>query len=219
MEYRNVDEATRKKAYEQVQKIAKAILNIRKKYYLCFNKISDVDKQRYDNLIAQMQEIAEKNGISKSSAQLIADIENEYSDSRPNSSEENKNPMDGMYKRYIRALQFLAEITSLFKNSTDKNAETVYLKKAQQVQMEIKKMCNTLKTFYSETKLTSERRRVFSEMFNQKNKTYFGNLLKTCYEKVRGKTPLALGEGTETIDSCERRSNPRTQIHSEISLA
>lgn len=218
MEYGNVDEETRKKAYEQVQKIAKAILNIRKKYYLCFNKISDVDKQRYDNLIAQMQDIAKENGISKSSAQLMADINDEYSDNSPNLAEENKNSMNSMYKRYIRALQFLAEITSLFKNSTDKKAETAYLKKAQQVQNEIKKMCNALKTFYSEKKLTSDRRIVFSEMLNQQSKTYFGNLLKTCYEKVRGKTSLALKEGQETIKSCEK-SERSTQISSEISLA
>ena len=188
MEYQNIDEATRREACERVKKIAEAIKKIRKKYYLCFNKISDADKQRYDELKVQMQNVASENGLDKLSAELISDIDTQYNENLPNDINENgmpsNNSIEEAYQMYLKAVQLLAEFTVQFKNAVDSKLEKAYMKRAQKIQDYIKKLSEYLKDSYSQTKLNEVRRNVLSEKFNEQAKVYFYKLFEDSYQSA-----------------------------------
>lgn len=81
MEYENVDEAIAyQTACKKVKQIANTIKAIRIKYYPNFAKISDDDREAYNRLHAQIDRIAEQNGLTKLKAELIADIEDRFND-------------------------------------------------------------------------------------------------------------------------------------------
>ena len=89
MEYENIDEAARyQEACRKVKRIAEAIKHIRLKYYPNFAKISEQDKQVYDELNVQMEQIASENGLSKLKAELIGEISERYDEHIPSEDEE-----------------------------------------------------------------------------------------------------------------------------------
>ena len=89
MEYENIDEAARyQEACRKVKRIAEAIKHIRIKYYPNFAKISEQDKQVYDELNVQMEQIASENGLSKLKAELIGEISERYDEHIPSEDEE-----------------------------------------------------------------------------------------------------------------------------------
>lgn len=204
MEYQNVDEATRREACEKVKKIAETIKKIRKKYYLCFNKISDVDKKRYDELRVQMQNIANENGLNKLSVELMTDIDIQFSDDKTDSIKKNgglnNNSEEDIHKMYVRAADFQAELTVLYNNSSDDKTGEIYLKKAIQVQDYVKKLKEILEENNSKENLTEEKRKALREKFNEQEKLYFENLLKECYE-LTSKDPLEQKEASANTQS------------------
>ena len=204
MEYQNIDEATRREACEKVKKIAETIKKIRKKYYLCFNKISDVDKKRYDELKAQMQNIANQNGLNKFSAELIADLETQFEDDKTEEIQKNgglsNNSEEDIYQKYLTAINFQAELTVLYRNSTDNELGKLYLIKAIQVQIYINRLKEILEETNSKEKLTEEKRKGLRAKFGEQEKIYFENLLKECYE-ITSKDPLAQSEASDNIQS------------------
>ena len=79
MKYENIDEAAQyQEACRKVKQIAAAIKQIRIKYYLNFSKISDADKQAYDELYKQIERIASENGLDRLKAELIEEISDKY---------------------------------------------------------------------------------------------------------------------------------------------
>ena len=79
MEYGNIEEnAKYQEACKNVKQIANAIKHIRIKYYPNFSKISDVDKQVYDELNNQIEKIAGENGLDTLKVELISDISDKY---------------------------------------------------------------------------------------------------------------------------------------------
>ena len=89
MEYENIDEVARyQEACRKVKRIAEAIKHIRIKYYPNFAKISEQDKQVYDELNVQMEQIASENGLSKLKAELIGEISERYDEHIPSEDEE-----------------------------------------------------------------------------------------------------------------------------------
>lgn len=89
MEYENIDEAARyQEACRKVKQIAEAIKHIRIKYYPNFAKISDADKQVYDELNAQIEKIAGENGLDKLRTSLISEITDKYDGNIPSENEE-----------------------------------------------------------------------------------------------------------------------------------
>ena len=204
MEYQNVDEATRREACEKVKKIAETIKKIRKKYYLCFNKISDVDRERYDELRIQMQDIANKNGLNKLSAELMADLETQFDDDKTDDIQRNgsigNNSEEEIYQKYLTAIDFQAELTVLYNNSSDEKTGEIYLKKAIQVQGYIKKLEEILEESNSKEKLTEEKRKGLRLKFGEQEKIYFENLLKECYA-LTSRDPLAQSEASTNIQS------------------
>lgn len=210
MEYQNIDEVTRREACEKVKQIAEIIKKIRKKYYLCFNKISDVDKQRYDKLKDQMQVFANKNGYGKYSAELIADIETQYNDNIPNESEEQDNhSREEIHKQYLTAVSLQAELTIMADNSTDVKLKNLYLKKAKKVQDHIKRMLNILEKYNNKIELIREKQSVLSQKFGEQTKIYFNDVLKTSYGET-SKDPLAQKSANYAIEECIERDNAKT---------
>lgn len=90
MEYENVDEAIAfQTACKKVKQIANTIKLIRMKYYPNFARISDEDKKTYDSLHAQIDRVAEENGLTKLKIELMADIEDRFNDDiQPKEGEE-----------------------------------------------------------------------------------------------------------------------------------
>lgn len=217
MEYQNTDKAARRQAYERVKQLAEAIKKIRKKYYLCFNKISDADKQRYEQLISQMQSVASENGLEKSYVQLMSDIEVQYKEQLPNGKDEkgmpSNNSIEEAYQMYLKAVQLVAECIVKFKEATDPKLEKAYMQRAQKIQSYIKNLANFLEKSYSSLKLRQEKMNVLSEKFAAQTKGKFGNLLKSCYSNFTAKDPTAQQTATSAINECRNTlSDPTPEI-------
>ena len=106
MEHENVDEAIAfQTACKRVKQIANAIKTIRMKYYPNFAKISDEDKQTYEELHLQIDKIARENGLNMLKTELIADINDRFQDSQ-NEADANKQekPAEKILKAYYGAI-------------------------------------------------------------------------------------------------------------------
>ena len=106
MEHENVDEAIAfQTACKKVKQIANAIKTIRMKYYPNFAKISDEDKQTYEELHLQIDKIARENGLNMLNTELIADINDRFQDSQ-NEADANKQekPAEKILKAYYGAI-------------------------------------------------------------------------------------------------------------------
>ena len=107
MGYENIDKADAyQEACRKVKRIAEAIKHIRIKYYPNFAKISEQDKQVYDELNVQMEQIASENGLSKLKAELIGEISERYDGNIPSENEEQGNQSTGenILKAYYGAI-------------------------------------------------------------------------------------------------------------------
>lgn len=197
MEYQNIDEAARKQACERVKQIAESIKAIRKKYYLCFNKISNPDKQKYEQLIADMQSVASQNGLEKFNAQLISEINTQFGENLPNDINENgipsKDSEQDLYQKFIKACQLLGECIKLFK----KTGKAVFLKKGIQIQNHLKKIQEVLGKNYGKVKLQAEKASILSRMFAEQTKEEFNELLGNCYKVA--KSPLPKNELSQIL--------------------
>ena len=106
MEHENVDEAIAfQTACKRVKQIANAIKTIRMKYYPNFAKISDEDKQTYEELHLQIDKIARENGLNMLKTELMADINDRFQDSQ-NEADANKQekPAEKILKAYYGAI-------------------------------------------------------------------------------------------------------------------
>lgn len=185
MEYQNVDEAARRKACERVKQLAEAIKRIRKKYYLYFNKISDSDKQRYDQLVSEMQSIADENGLEKLSMQLMTDINTQYGNDIPTGDENNGNTgnfLEKLYQKYIAGSKLQAEFTILFA----KTGESAYLKRAIQIQNHLKKISEVLEQSGANLQLGIEKAGILSKTFGEKAKESILSICNKGYKETKG---------------------------------
>jgi len=190
MEYGNIDEATRREACEKVKKIAEAIKRIRKKYYLCFYKISDADKQRYNDLKVQMESIASANGLEKFNAQLIKEIDTQYSDRTKEGNGNAINDDDDIRQQYLKAIDIYGDIIVFMykefeKKVRDEELIEKYSIKGQKVQNYIKELFTYLKERYDETMLHNEKIAGLSEKFNGKKVEKSNKLLANYYQETK----------------------------------
>lgn len=88
MEHENVDEnAKYLTACENVKKIVNAIKKIKMKYYINFAKITPEDKQIYDRLEANLEQISETNNLENLKVALMQEVSVKYD--RDNGEEKN----------------------------------------------------------------------------------------------------------------------------------
>lgn len=87
MEYQDTDEITRREAIEKVKQIVKAIKAIRIKYYPDFSKVSEKDQETEQKLQANLEQIAQNNGLNELRSSLIQEVDERYGGKEP----ENKN--------------------------------------------------------------------------------------------------------------------------------
>ena len=189
MEYGNIDEATRREACEKVKKIAEAIKKIRKKYYLCFDRISDDDKQKYNILKTQMQSVADENGLNKLYAELIGDIEGQYDEKLPEDMDENgmpsRNSIEKAYQMYIKATQLLSEFVVQLRNTLEQpRIAKACMKRILKIQEYTKKLKEYLKKSYSESNLNNVKRNILSDKFAQFSKEYMDKLFENSYKNA-----------------------------------
>lgn len=108
MEHENVDGAIAfQAACKKVKQIANTIKAIRIKYYPNFAKISEEDKEAYDRLHAQIDKVAEENGLIGLKTELIADIEDRFNNdvSQEHDEQDKKTPpVEKILKAYYGAI-------------------------------------------------------------------------------------------------------------------
>ena len=92
MKYENTEDAVRKEACERVKQIVKAIKAIKIKYYLNFSKISDEDKQTYQELETNLEQISEEHNLSNLKNALMQEVEAKYDGKNPEDMEQNGKP-------------------------------------------------------------------------------------------------------------------------------
>ena len=117
MEYGNIDEnAKYQEACKKVKQIADTIKKIRIKYYPNFSKISEADKQVYDELNNQIEKIAGENGLEALKVELISDITDKYNENSPTHKEDNQTDKtqlpDKVLKAYYGAIDAGKEVLS-----------------------------------------------------------------------------------------------------------
>ena len=95
MEYENIDKAiTYQDSCRKVKQMAEAIKKLRIKYYPNFTKISEEDKQIYDELNNQMEKTANENGLNGLKSVLISEISERYSGQIPSADGQENTPQN-----------------------------------------------------------------------------------------------------------------------------
>lgn len=112
MEYDKIEEeAIYKDACEKVKKIIKAIKAIKIKYYPNFSRISEEDKQAYQELEAKLEQISEAHGLQALKVELMGEIGAKYDNQEQKSGSKEQKTEDGFLLEYYGAID--AEATAL----------------------------------------------------------------------------------------------------------
>ena len=112
MNYENVDEnATYKIACENVKRIVNAIKALKIKYYPNFDRISEEDKAKFDELQQQLEKISEENGLNELKVALMGEVNSRYNHKEFSQDDGNSKPTDDILKACYGATD--AEVTAL----------------------------------------------------------------------------------------------------------
>ena len=112
MEYdRKEEDVIYKNACNNVKNIAKAIKAIRIKYYPNFSRISEQDKETYQELETKMEQISSEHGLDKLKVALMGEISAKYDNSRGQSDSSDKKVDEEFLLGYYGAID--AEVTAL----------------------------------------------------------------------------------------------------------
>lgn len=112
MEYDRIEEdVIYKNACNNVKNIAKAIKAIRIKYYPNFSRISEQDKETYQELETKMEQISSEHGLDKLKVALMGEISAKYDNSRGQSDSSDKKVDEEFLLGYYGAID--AEVTAL----------------------------------------------------------------------------------------------------------
>lgn len=105
MMYEDIDEAAKyQEACRKVKQIAEAIKNMRIKYYPNFVRISEEDKQVYNELNLQIEKIARENGLNQLKDELINEITDKYDGQVPliDDQEQGQRGNIGLYEKVLK---------------------------------------------------------------------------------------------------------------------
>lgn len=95
MEYGNIDKTINyQDSCRKVKQIADAIKKLRIKYYPNFTRISESDKQIYDELNMQIEKTANENGLDGLKSALISEISEKYSGQIPSIDGQENTPQN-----------------------------------------------------------------------------------------------------------------------------
>ena len=83
MGYENIDEVARQEACERLKKIVKAIKAIKIKYHLIFSKISTKDRETYQKLENELEQISEEHNLNNLKVALMQEINARYNGESP----------------------------------------------------------------------------------------------------------------------------------------
>ena len=207
MEYENIDEnVAYKEACEKVKQIAEAIRYIRIKYYPNFARISQLDKENYDKLNKQMDQIAQEHGLFNLKSELIGEINNQYSEEIPSvnndrdgETQDKTKKREQAHSRYCTAMQVSAQALKTFEESQDEQERNANMKKA----LECQKIAIQLEKILSELDCTEivieEKRKIFGDKLLQMGITNIEEMeifFDECYGQ---KTVEDRNQGTKVI--------------------
>ena len=177
MNYENVDEnATYRIACENVKKIVNAIKTLKIKYYPDFDRISEEDKAKFDELQQQLEKISEENGLKDLTVALMGDIDSKYNHEQANVDNGETKPSDQILKACYGATD--AEVVAL---SSGK------IKQAKKCQEILNQYLNGIDSKSYKELITEYRRRKFSELTrtrenNDKENERWSNNLSVFYK-------------------------------------
>lgn len=208
MEYEKIDETARyEEACKKVKQIAEAIKHIKIKYYPNFSKITEVDKQVYDELNTQIAKIAGENGLEGLKTELMGDISDKYDN--PKIDEESKTDniryINTILKQYYGAIDVGKEFISKGKIQKARGAQ----KKAEEIMETIKKMGKDYEKIAIHYK-----REVFAQLFSVKEKTTeMLNWMKDCYGKTNA---FQKAEGLKELPIENKERTEEIQVSDEL---
>ena len=154
MNYENVDEnATYRIACENVKKIVNAIKTLKIKYYPDFDRISEEDKTKFDELQQQLETISEENGLNDLKDALMGEVTSRYENKDLSQDNGNSKITDDILKACYGATD--AEVTAL---STGK------IKQAQRCQEVLNQYIEGINSESYKELITEYRRRKFGEL-------------------------------------------------------
>lgn len=205
MEYQDTDEITRREAIEKVKQIVKAIKAIRIKYYPDFSKVSEKDQETEQKLQANLEQIAQNNGLNELRSSLIQEVDERYGGKEP----ENKN--DSILQACYGAIDAQKEAIS-------KGKITQALRCQEQLKMYKQKLS---KAEYQE--IINYKREKFAELMQtreqlEENMKKWNSQLKGMYKIEHAQKRREAMEVIQNLQKPEKSQEKQTEIEENAEL-
>lgn len=180
------------KACDNVKQLAKAIKQIKMRYYPNFGKVTEEDREKFDRLNEQMKAITAESGLDRLGKALMADIEARYDGKIPEVDEEKMQMPETRNKVYNETL--LACYGAI---DSGKQALSVgKLKKAKKCQEQLKNYTEIFEKYEDGQKfikmVIEYQRGKFAELAEtrenaENNNDRYENIFKGYFEKTNSK--------------------------------
>lgn len=205
MEYQDTDEITRKEAIEKVKQIVKAIKAIRIKYYPDFSKVSEKDQETEQKLQANLEQIAQNNGLNELRSSLIQEVDERYGGKEP----ENKN--DSILQACYGAIDAQKEAIS-------KGKITQALRCQEQLKMYKQKLSKA-----ECQEIVSYKREKFAELMQtreqlEENMQKWNSQLKGMYKIEHAQKRREAMEVIQDLQNPEKSQEKQTEIEENAEL-
>lgn len=205
MEYQDTDEITRREAVEKVKQIVKAIKAIRIKYYPDFSKVSEKDHETEQKLQANLERIAQNNGLNELRSSLIQEVDERYGGKEP----ENKN--DSILQACYGAIDAQKEAIS-------KGKITQALRCQEQLKMYKQKLSKA-----ECQEIVSYKREKFAELMQtreqlEENMQKWNSQLKGMYKIRHAEKRRETMEVIQNLQNPEKSKEQQTEIEENAEL-
>lgn len=205
MEYQDTDEITRREAVEKVKQIVKAIKAIRIKYYPDFSKASEKDQETEQKLQANLEQIAQNNGLNELRSSLIQEVDERYGGKEP----ENKN--DSILQACYGAIDAQKEAIS-------KGKITQALRCQEQLKMYKQKLSKA-----ECQEIVSYKREKFAELMQtreqlEENMQKWNSQLKGMYKIEHAQKRREAMEVIQDLQNPEKSQEKQTEIEENAEL-
>ncbi len=205
MEYQDTDEITRREAIEKVKQIVKAIKAIRIKYYPDFSKVSEKDQETEQKLQANLEQIAQNNGLNELRSSLIQEVDERYGGKEP----ENKN--DSILQACYGAIDAQKEAIS-------KGKITQALRCQEQLKMYKQKLSKA-----ECQEIVSYKREKFAELMQtreqlEENMQKWNSQLKGMYKIEHAQKRREAMEVIQDLQNPEKSQEKQTEIEENAEL-
>lgn len=136
MEYRNTDEATRREACERVKQIVKAIKAMKIKYYLDFARIPAKDKETYQKLEANLEQISNSHNLNNLKVALMQEVSAKYDRHEEQDGQQHEIEPDDILQKCYGAIDAQKEALSKGRITQARKCQEILIRYMQKVDLE-----------------------------------------------------------------------------------